>query len=1545
MIFQSIFVIITVLEFYQITRRPAMKKYLYSIQKQLPQITILFILAIFLHSIPLLFKTAGYGTLMIPVATSIYQIILYSVSALTMYYFLYTEFHDNDIPVIFIFLFSLSYSMSSCVVIQSSDSAFLVLVCLFPILISSYKKMLLHNKTILFVIILSLCFIFQPVITLTICILLFFYTLISINPSPYARHAQCLHYVLSALFSFFLSAFTALPRLVEYFNYANVFSYSGFQQLLPAGAFFSRFLFGSVSSTIFEGLRGINLYFGGFAFTCFILYFFNSSIPVRERINTLCITVMSLCILEFSSLQYIVEGFSTLNSIYIYYTFIFIFYFIYIASKCIPHLNKLKPTDLIFTGLFIITILVFSFVCNKNNFHPLALNTGIFFIICYFVLLCLFKQRGNNPLLLRIVLILTVFELAFNFLLLSYKEFLPDNCGSVHGFDWSWVYTSDTTDAFSDSADDISDISKNETIAQTEEIELDKDVSDFITNHRANNEMILIEKLQKIAVSSDLAADSSGYTKNYFEKANEACHSLGIEKDLFSIVNDVSYSFEEGNSYSITPEGHDLFYIESLSTPYDTDIVAAKFNMFCSANNVYITTDSTTAIYKFGDIKSNSGGYFLLPISRQVGCNFKIFCYSLNPDVYQAIEKIVQNDSVNTSDSINMTLYYIGTVLSLTGIFLLLLFIINRKATLKSYLLDKKTKFSHLGIFHTINNYIRNNKVYFLSFFIPIGIYILTFIVFNIYPFGSNTLLAGDGLLSVYAGYHDALAQFQSGNISFSQTAAYGYSFAPWSPITLLMMLFIPADFLFEWIHISMVFSYGLISLCTVFYLTHRLAGPRADKKDIKLIIPGLIYSMSSYMLVMHGYFNWYYSFMLLPLLILAFERLVYKKKWELYVLLLSFLMCNDIQIAYHVCILLALLFILSKFDNIKDFIKRGILFASASILSAVNSFLYLSTMFLSRSGSGYEKQDSILPHFGLFGSFFAEWKQHLIFSFVNPVSKADNSISLYASILIVFILILYMIAKQFSLKEKLRRLIPIILLYLSFNEQVLTYVVNGFHYQSNVPNRHVYILMFLLAILTYDTIFQLYENWQRISTLVAAFLTVLLFLCCYIFGGNVKPISLFVSLVFIIIYCTILLMPKHFKVSKTHILIGLIISEFSVNSLFLTANYGLADYSVIGNQSAMTSYTHALTMEDNEHYATFPASQIVNNGMIFQIKTNDGFIPFMPNEKINYQILYGGFCGTNYISNTHGSTYANNALFAVRYIFIPRFATNSITDLYRYDYLGSINNYYVFENKDAGPLGYFASSSIKDVKADKYNINTLNTYVKTLLQSDENLYHINYFANSELNDTQYGSYCFYTKKEKTISVNDVFDLSTNNTSTELLSREYYTEFTLPAKENGMAYLYANELIPLGQIKKDHTYHFSVLGLKLIEPNYYQYCTINDNVYYQLTNYLKNNKINNFKTHNNKISFDVDYPETGFTFMNMAYNDGWNVYIDGKETSIQSFNNAALLIPTPSGKHHIEMIYDSLNIPAAIVSIAGWSVTIFLLLASLIRKRAVSKKK
>ena len=108
--------------------------------------------------------------------------------------------------------------------------------------------------------------------------------------------------------------------------------------------------------------------------------------------------------------------------------------------------------------------------------------------------------------------------------------------------------------------------------------------------------------------------------------------------------------------------------------------------------------------------------------------------------------------------------------------------------------------------------------------------------------------------------------------------------------------------------------------------------------------------------------------------------------------------------------------------------------------------------------------------------------------------------------------------------------------------------------------------------------------------------------------------------------------------------------------------------------------------------------------------------------------------------------------------------------------------------------------------------------------------------------------------------------------------------------------------------------------------------------------YLKNNKINNIKTHNNQISFDVDYPENGFTFMNMAYNDDWNVYIDGKRTAIQSFNDAALLIPTPAGKHHIEMVYDSLNIPAIIVSIAGWSVTAILLLASSIKARRSHKK-
>ena len=170
----------------------------------------------------------------------------------------------------------------------------------------------------------------------------------------------------------------------------------------------------------------------------------------------------------------------------------------------------------------------------------------------------------------------------------------------------------------------------------------------------------------------------------------------------------------------------------------------------------------------------------------------------------------------------------------------------------------------------------------------------------------------------------------------------------------------------------------------------------------------------------MHDYFPWAFVFSAFPLLILSFERLIYDRKLIMYILILSYCMVNGVDFTFYCCLFLVLLFFTANFKSIKDFLVKGIYFAIGSILSAMCSFVYIFDISVGRSGSGYEADDSIFPTFHLFGSFFEELKQHMIFSYSTSSTPKDNSISLFFSVLGILLIVLFFVNKKIALSEKI---------------------------------------------------------------------------------------------------------------------------------------------------------------------------------------------------------------------------------------------------------------------------------------------------------------------------------------------------------------------------------------------------------------------------------------------------------------------------------------------------------------------------------------------
>ena len=304
-----------------------------------------------------------------------------------------------------------------------------------------------------------------------------------------------------------------------------------------------------------------------------------------------------------------------------------------------------------------------------------------------------------------------------------------------------------------------------------------------------------------------------------------------------------------------------------------------------------------------------------------------------------------------------------------------------------------------------------------------------------------------------------------------------------------------------------------------------------------------------------------------------------------------------------------------------------------------------------------------------------------MIFSNVSVVNEDDSSIILYASLLAILSVFLYITNTKIKIKDKIRHLIPIALLYFSFNEQISSYILNGFHYQSNVPNRHVFILIFLLMVLLYESITNL-EGITYLSLTLSSVGSLGFIICSQFFSEGNEQVSFITSIVllciYILIFFTSKLTRKRDFFSSKFIAFSLtlvVLLEISANTYYVFNNHiASASISSVKNTDLMSDYYKESLGETDKTFRTcFATSQVINSGMFYNIPSVDFFASCTSQKLLNFHKLAGGISGTNYTYMTYGGSKVTNTLFGIRYIFVPQFATTTINNLEEYEYVGLI--------------------------------------------------------------------------------------------------------------------------------------------------------------------------------------------------------------------------------------------------------------------------------
>ena len=140
----------------------------------------------------------------------------------------------------------------------------------------------------------------------------------------------------------------------------------------------------------------------------------------------------------------------------------------------------------------------------------------------------------------------------------------------------------------------------------------------------------------------------------------------------------------------------------------------------------------------------------------------------------------------------------------------------------------------------------------------------------------------------------------------------------------------------------------------------------------------------------------------------------------------------GDAYYGFMLCEFLFLYFFTLEFDNTKDFIKKGLRFAAASIVSAGLACFRLIPYYMHTLDSPYKLEDSTSPITRTSGNYLSVISDYMSHRDAVITTTDDFRVNYYIGILALLVIPLYIINKKVKLSVRIRRTILLSLYFAS---------------------------------------------------------------------------------------------------------------------------------------------------------------------------------------------------------------------------------------------------------------------------------------------------------------------------------------------------------------------------------------------------------------------------------------------------------------------------------------------------------------------------------
>lgn len=781
-----------------------------------------------------------------------------------------------------------------------------------------------------------------------------------------------------------------------------------------------------------------------------------------------------------------------------------------------------------------------------------------------------------------------------------------------------------------------------------------------------------------------------------------------------------------------------------------------------------------------------------------------------------------------------------------------------------------------------------------LGFAIPAFTIAFAFAVNQVFPFGDRGVLIIDSLhqyLPFFTEFHEKLEQGSSlrysfgGGLGFNFWATYAYYLA--SPLNFLIVLF-PKRNVMDAMALLIVLKIGLCGLTSAWYFSTKSRG-----KTYAPLLFSLMFSLSSF--IIGYYFNimWLDSIAMLPLMMMGIERIVRGEKGNLFCLSLFYALYCNYYIGFMLCLFACLYFLVlwisAKEIRIKRIFSSCVNFGWHALLSGGMAAIVLVPAYVAL-GVTESAENSFPEHLELFVSNLSQLTSQ--FAYCEPINIADDQIGVnaFCGTVTMILGLMFLLDRKIRLRERIAKVLLLVLLYASFDVNVLNYIWHGFHVQNGLPNRFAFVYIFFLLTMAFDA-WRHMEKFTPGRVLPAAAFPLGFAVYAMVTGlGERENYTYLLTIALLAVYAVLILLycGKYLKKVMFRCAFFVLVSL----EMFSYAIFGVCFNGTVGRSTYLEEQISYEKMMDRADETGFYRSEIDSSRMRNEnmFLGADGVVLFsstMPAATVDLCKSLGIEARTNK-NGYNGFTKLIADVFGLKYV-ISRTDSNTLYQMEKTDYEAPMA---LYKNSNALSIGFLVNDDIWEWDTTgREHFATQNAFVE-LATGEEGIFHLT----------------------------ETIDMEDGNTYTIILpaGQQVYLDVTTSVKSIEIS---TPEYTRTYETYNDHIYD---LGCFDAIDNATVTCTFKENQsgpvraevwvcdqgdYEKVHAALAESQLETTLMEDGRVRGTIDAKEDGVLMLSIPYDEGWRVKVDGKESEFYPVGDALIGVELTEGEHTIEMDY------------------------------------